>query len=489
MFFRICLIAACSILAACAGQPARNTAAAPGSAVAALYTRLDADTQRYQAARDSAGRGNADSALSESNAALDDLHAAAAQCASTHACDTSRFFAAFESLLRAQTAAPVPADAGGDEAPADATAEAGESSPVAAALPEVGRSVALLKGRKLADIIAMNDPIKVALEQWLTQYRPNLMRAYENYEYLRHQMWPEYEKAGLPEALLFGMLAQESGGKVHAVSRSGASGPLQFMSATGARFGLGVVDGFDQRFDPALSARANAAYINEQLGVFNDNLELAIGAYNGGEGAMQRLAARQPDAGFWSPKLYFSLSQETRDYVPMVLAAAWLFLHPERYHLNFPKFDTRPGSIVLKAPTSLDELTICLGGVGNNEDGWFRTLRNLNPRYDPRQRLDAGTKLNVPASLSVDYEKNCTSGQWITLAADLHAAARPVVPPPFAPHVYTRVYVVRKGDTLAAIARKHGCSSASELARLNHLKPPAYLLRIGQDLRVTCSRN
>ena len=50
-----------------------------------------------------------------------------------------------------------------------------------------------------------------------------------NYQYLRFEMWPEYQKAGLPEAMLFGILAKESGGKVHAVSRSGAAGPLQFM--------------------------------------------------------------------------------------------------------------------------------------------------------------------------------------------------------------------------------------------------------------------
>jgi membrane-bound lytic murein transglycosylase D len=176
----------------------------------------------------------------------------------------------------------------------------------------------------LSDLIALNDPVKVALEQWLTQLRPNLMLAYENYQYLRYRMWPEYQKAGLPEALLFGMLAKESGGKVHAVSRSGASGPLQFMYATGVRFGLGTVNGFDQRFDPQLSARANAAYLNEQLAVFNDNLELVLGAYNGGEGAMQRVANRNPEAGFWDPRIYFDLSPETRDYVPMVLAAAWL---------------------------------------------------------------------------------------------------------------------------------------------------------------------
>jgi len=469
----------CSLLAGCAGQPAQGGAGTQNSAVDALYARLDADTQRFAEARGA-------SAASESTAALDDLRGAATQCTVTRGCDTQRFIAAFDKLLRNPVAAPAPGAGDGEAAPAEETPEAGEGSPVIAALPETQRSVALLKGRKLADIIALNDPVKVALEQWLTQYRPNLMKAYENYSYLRSRMWPEYEKAGLPEAILFGMLAQESGGKVHAVSRSGASGPLQFMSATGARFGLGIVDGFDQRFDPALSARANAAYINEQLAALNDNLELAIGAYNGGEGAMQRLAARAPDASFWSSKIYFSLSQETRDYVPMVLAAAWLFLHPERYNVNFPKLDTKAVNLALKQATSLDELTICLGQTGN-ADGWFRTLRNLNPALDPRQRLEAGSTLQVPAPLAAEYAKSCGSGAWTQLAADLHAAAQPIVPTQPLREARSHVYVVRKGDTLAAIARRNGCSSAGELARINHLKPPDYLVRVGQQLRV-CSR-
>jgi membrane-bound lytic murein transglycosylase D len=472
----IVLAGICLVFGGCAQQPPK---AAQNSAVDALYTRLDADTQGYLAARES----NA----AQASAALDDLRNAAALCVATHGCDATRFVAAFDRLLRTRSGTPAPAG-DGEVAPAEEPPEAGETSPVIAALPETRRAAALLKGRNLSDIIALNDPVKLALEQWLTQYRPNLMKAYENYSYLRSRMWPEYEKAGLPEALLFGMLAQESGGKVHAVSRSGASGPLQFMSATGARFGLGIVDGFDQRFDPALSARANAAYINEQLGELNDSLELVIGAYNGGEGAMQRAAARAPDANFWSPKIYFALSQETRDYVPMVLAAAWLFLHPERYNLTFPKLQTKPVSVTLTQPASLDELTICLGQAGN-ADGWFRTLRNLNPALDPRQRLNAGSTIEAPAPLAADYAKFCTSGKWVELAADLHSAALPVAPPeqqvrqsrPY-------VYVVRKGDTLAAIARKCGCSNAGELARINHLKPPDYLVRIGQDLRV-CSRN
>src|SRR5690606_4932662 len=101
----------------------------------------------------------------------------------------------------------------------------------------------LLNGRELADILTINDAVNAGIEQWLTQYRPNLITTYVNYEIMRYRMWPEYHKAGLPEALLFGMLAKESNGRVHAVSRAGASGPLQFMYATGLRFGLSSRDG------------------------------------------------------------------------------------------------------------------------------------------------------------------------------------------------------------------------------------------------------
>ncbi len=483
MLFRVSVISACALLTACAAQSATKPAAPP-STVAVLYTRLDADAAKYQYAHESAGRGNAEQTLADSTAALDDLKAAATQCATTQGCDNARFAATFDRLLRLQPNAAPPL--GGDNAsmPPDGSSEPGETSAIAAALPETQRSVAILHGKNLSDIIAMNDPIKVALEQWLTQYRPNLMKAYENYEYMRYRMGPEYEKAGLPEAILFGILAQESGGKVHAVSRSGASGPLQFMSATGARFGLGVVDGFDQRFDPALSARANAAYINEQLGVFNDNLELAIAAYNGGEGAMERIASRQSDPSFWNPHIYAALSPETRDYVPMVLAAAWLFLHPERYHLTFPKLNVKPATVALKNPVSLDELTICLGQNGS-DDGWFRTLRNLNPAVDPRVALSAGTRIEMPAIAAADYEKFCAAGKWVELAADLHSAAVPATPA----YVATpRSYVVRKGDTLVSIARKQGCASADQLARANNLKPHK-ALKAGMDIRLAgCAR-
>lgn len=482
------ILAGAVLVAGCANVPPpvpnEVTGDVDESALNALYAQLDKDTQRFEAGLAFERGGDAKRAQAEIGAALDDVRAAAARCGAMPGCDEQRFFAAFDRLLRLKVDGLAGDIAEGElEATPDADVEADESSPVVATLPQLGRSITLLKGRELGDIIALNGPVKVALEKWLGQYRSNLIDAYENYEYLRHDMWPEYRKAGLPEALLFGMLAKESGGKVHAVSRSGASGPLQFMYATGLRFGLRTVDGFDQRFDPTLATRANADYIDEQLKIFNDNLELVLGAYNGGEGRMRRLVRASSASSFWDPKIYFESSAETRDYVPMVLAAAYLFLHPERYRLEFPKIDGRPGSVTLAAPASITELSVCLGQDGDPRSGWFRTLRNLNPHLEPNDRQPAGTRLALPKSLENAYATHCAQGPWQSLVASLHDASVPV-----APRSLTRSYVVRKGDTLSGIARRTGCGSATEIARKNSLRAPRYLIQPGQRLTLSsCS--
>ena len=478
----------------CATPPAKKNAAAPAApsaAVTALYARLDADEKKYFAARDPATYNkDAAAATAQYKAAWDDAQDAQTTCAKTHGCDGARFDAAFARMTGVASAS-AETEGNGTPMTPEATSNAGENSPVATSLPEVGRSITLLKGKELSEVMTLNGPVKVALEEWLTSLRPNLMDTYENYQYLRHLMWPEYQKAGLPEAILFGIMAKESGGRVHAVSRSGAAGLLQFMPATGARFGLGVVDGFDQRYDPALAARANAAYLNEQLAIFNNNLELVIAAYNGGEGRMQRLARGAPDASFWDPKIFYELAPETRDYVPVVLAAAWLYLHPEKYNLQFPKIDGRPGVLILQKNASLTEVAVCLGQDGNMHDGWFRTLRNLNPAIDPREMLPASTRLHVPQPIVAAYERNCVNGVWAAVANDLHQAAlsappppppqtasrnngRAAPPPPRAHSKASATYVLRHGETLAGVARKFGCHGVADLAKANGIKPSEY---------------
>ncbi len=294
-------------------------------------------------------------------------------------------------------------------------------------------------------------------------------------------------KADLPEALLFGIMAKESGGKVHAVSRSGAAGPLQFMYSTGLRFGLGTDNGFDTRFDPERAARANAEYLNEQLGVFNNNLELTLAAYNAGEGRLRRIAGDRPGVSFYDPSVYDELSQETRDYVPAVLAAAWLFLHPDSYNLHFPTVDGRPGQVVLKRPASLSELTVCLGNTANMPGGWFRTLRNLNPRMDPEAQQPAGTTLELPKALERAYAARCVDGPWPILAADLHDAVVPkpqVDPSPSVPvrRGPTRHYRVRSGDTLIGIVHRMRCSSVRDVVEANQLR--GHRIKPGQLLQI-----
>src|SRR5690606_6574242 len=170
---------------------------------------------------------------------------------------------------------------------------------------------------------------------------------------------------------------------------------------------------------------------------------------------------------------YGQLPPETRDYVPYVLAAAWLFLHPEDYGLEFPQVQGAATMIRLEKPASLYQLAICVGGAGN---GYFRALRNLNPRYEPHQALAAGTELRVPVAVPPAYRAHCLDGERAEMAARLVAARKP------AQIAGTASHRVRAGDTLSSISRRYRCQGAMALARANGLPKP-YLTRPGQLLQ------
>lgn len=467
------------LLAGCAAQPQRPATAPSSASFDGLYAEIELQSARFEGALEQIRHGDAAHGQAERDDALATLRDAAAACASAPGCDSLRFVDAYAALLA--RGEPERTEAGLGEG-IDAEGAAADS-PLIEAMPEVARSVNLLNGRDLREFITVNSQVKAALNEWLTWMRPLLLDTYENYQFMRHRMWPEYEQAGLPEALLFGILAKESGGRVHAVSRAGASGPLQFMPATGRRFGLGRnAEGFDTRFDPQLAARANVRYLNERFAEFNTDLALALAAYNGGEGRMARLHRQTGGKGFWSAQVQSHLPSETREYVPMVLAAAWLFLHPEEYGLEFPRIAMAPSELALERPASLNELAICLGGAGTR-NGWFRTLRNLNPRHDPQATLPAGAVLDAPQALVDAYRAHCVDGPRVAIAADI-AEARSRVPSAVARAAPTSgaKYTVRRGDTLASIARAHGCGSPQTLARTNGIQPPKYLIRPGQAL-------
>lgn len=140
-------------------------------------------------------------------------------CRRTEGCEADRLVARFDALLGARTrVAGEGDDDEGTAATTDAAPAAASGSPVVAAFPNAADTLNQLNGRDLRELIVQNEAVRAAMAEWLTALRPQLINAHEQYQYLRFLMWPEYERAGLPEALLFAIMARESGGRVHAIS-------------------------------------------------------------------------------------------------------------------------------------------------------------------------------------------------------------------------------------------------------------------------------
>ncbi len=490
--------------------------------IEALEQRMAAAEKRYSAALVLVN--NADpKGKNEGDAALEDMEDVISACVAQKGCQVSNLLPTYKRLLKNRADSQ---DSEGDAIASDGgllEADPDHVSPLTADVPEAARAAALLNDKRHAfdSMVEYNPAVQAGIRRWLTDMRPALMTTYENYQNLRAVMWPEWEKRGLPEALLFGIMAKESNGRVHASSRAGAAGLMQFMPATGRRFGLGPDGtGFDTRFDARSAAEASATYLNERMRELNNSVELSLAGYNGGEGRAIRVFRQYPGQGFWTDSVYNQFPGETKDYVPMVIAAAWIYLHPQQYGVEFPKISAQPATIRLAKSTTIYELTICLGSAGTR-DGYMRALRNLNPRYEADGWIPAGTTINATTRIAGLYNRFCVSGPRADLArtlitADLNAAivrptavsytgnvavgsvvpvaqaqAMPVVTP-VAPVAVpaakpkakpARSYKVGKGETLGRIAARFQCDVPT-LARANGLKAPAYSLRQGQSIKL-----
>lgn len=493
-----------ALLAAVASFDASALSRRDQASVDALSQRMDAAEKRYREALVRVGN-NDPSGTSEADAALEDMEDVIAACIRQKGCAVPTMLATYKRLLKLNADAEAEAvDEDGEEGGDD------HATVLATDVPEAARAAHLLADDHRFDkMVQYNPAVQAAIRRWLTDMRGALVTTHENYQYMRYLMWPQYERAGLPEALLFGIMAKESNGKAHATSRAGAAGPMQFMYATGRRFGLGPdATGFDTRYDPRAAAEASAAYLNERMGELNRSIELALAAYNGGEGRALRVYQNGGGRGFWDADLYAQFPPETRDYVPMVIAAAWLFLHPKEYGLTFPKVDARPAPLKLARAASIYELTICLGNGGTRE-GFMRALRNLNPRYEAESWLPAGTTINATAKIAGLYNRYCVQGPRADLAHQLvmsdpaSAVVRtgPIVPLPAGGTAVvaatgakpaptpSRAYRVKGGETLTAIARRFQCD-LGDLAKDNGIKAPRYGIRPGQRLQLdSCRRD
>ena len=140
-----------------------------------------------------------------------------------------------------------------------------------------------------------------------------------------------FRAEGLPLDLAYIPII-ESGFKPNAVSKAQAKGPWQFMKATALENGLHHDWYIDERSDPEKATIAAAKYLKTLNKLFDGDWNLVLAAYNGGPGRVQRAMKRSGKEDFWELSQSSSyLPRETREYVPLILAAIIVAKNPVQY--------------------------------------------------------------------------------------------------------------------------------------------------------------
>ncbi len=335
-----------------------------------------------------------------------------------------------------------------------------------------------------------------------------------------------FRARGIPEDMYF-LAAVESGFNTHAVSRAYAVGMWQFMTATAKGFGLRVDWWMDERRDPVRATDAAARFLsslNEQFGSFY----LAAAAYNGGPGRVKRGLARYADdmdessgeGAFFALAETGYLRSETQNYVPQLIAAAYVGKDPARFGIalesigpyvydsllvpaatplasvaqaaNVPLAQVRElNSFILRGLTPPDGPIFVRVPLGTSvlADSAMRALPDservaLRPRTsrkgDTMARIADANGMTVRQlawynpRIKSGKRGALTTGQIVQVPTLQVVAAAFDVPDPAIEKYGTssrgsRAHVVKRGETLGGIAQKYRTSVAT-LVRLNRLK-------------------
>jgi len=267
-----------------------------------------------------------------------------------------------------------------------------------------------------------------------------------------------FRAEGLPLDLAYVPLI-ESAFKPNAMSRAKAKGVWQFMKGTALEHGLKTDWYIDERSDPEKATQAAAKYLKKLHRVFDGDWHLALASYNGGPSRVQKALRRTGRDDFWSLTANAArvLPRETREYVPMILAAIIIARNPAQY-----------GFSVLQAePIKYDKVALPRAVDLRRVAEWTGTsideIQSLNPEL---------RRWTTPVKYP-DYEIKVPSGTADSLRQRLTEAS---------PEDFTALnwYTVRRGETLLTISRKLKVARM-DLAEANNLSTKSRV-RPGQSL-------
>ncbi|MDU5455605.1 murein transglycosylase D [Pseudescherichia vulneris] len=321
-------------------------------------------------------------------------------------------------------------------------------------------------GDELKMGIPENDRIREQKQKYLSNksYLHDVTLRAEPYMY-----WiaGQVKKRNMPMELVL-LPIVESAFNPHATSGANAAGIWQIIPSTGRNYGLKQTRTYDARRDVVASTTAALDMMQRLNRMFDGDWLLTVAAYNSGEGRVMKAIKANKSRGkptdFWS----LSLPQETKIYVPKMLALSDILKNSKRYGVRLPTPDDSRAlaRVRLNSPVGMNQLAD-MAGMPVSKLKTFNagvkgsTLGASGPQY-----------VMVPQKHANQLRESLASGEIAAVQPTLMADNTPLT---------SRSYKVRSGDTLSGIASRLGVS-AKDLQQWNSLRGST--LKVGQSLTV-----
>lgn len=342
--------------------------------------------------------------------------------------------------------------------------------------------------------IPLNGQVRNGIEIFLTRKKTLISAMLSLGDYYFPIIETILDKYKLPLELKY-LIIVESGMNPTAVSPAGAAGLWQFMAPTAKAYGLTINSLVDERLDLEKSTDAAARYLRDLYQVYHDWF-MAMAAYNCGLGNLNRAVYRAGGrTDYWS--VYPFLPRETQGYVPLFIGAFYAM----NYHADY-QICPKNVSLPLATDTLIIRHSLSIRELSEAAEVSQSLFQLLNPQYKkgtvPGHISPCVIRLPMKAINRLDrrleelYEnvEKVRLGKMTVAASELstgegESAEEKALEPaePIAPSAKTSTYTIRKGDTLAGIAKKHGITM-DQLMKANRIKSTQYKLLPGKKLTI-----
>jgi len=291
--------------------------------------------------------------------------------------------------------------------------------------------------------IVINDKVLALIEAFQNERRYEFERGLNRAGLYMNLIRNILEQQGLPKDLVYAALV-ESGFNPKAYSVARAKGIWQFIEGTAKKYGLKINWWVDERSDAVKSTIAAAAYLKDLYNMFGD-WYLALAAYNAGERKVLNAINKTGKKDFWELIKTPYLKEQTKNYVPAILAAAIISKNPDKFGFQPIQFD----------PIEYEEIEI-------NKFMDLRTIADIcDCRLEELQKLNPELRRNIVPGSFEKYLLKVPKNKKEIIASKIEQL-------PTYRISNLRRYVVQKNDTLYKIAKKYNISPL-QLAEANNI--------------------